>query len=648
MHFSTAALAALAGAAGVYAKTGRTFAVLHHYGKGPLMTGRVDPVVNPGAISGHVHTVMGASNFGMVATGESLKESNCTTALPKADKSAYWFPALYFQDPKDGHFEPVEMFYSNVYYFFEATNDQIKAFPTGLKMISGDATRRTAPNLDGTQNLDPSAGPVNPLQWTCPRSDFNPPSWPAGSDGTKAGIQDPNNKGSGIGFPFQKCNGYASPLRMDLHFPSCHNPAAGLENYKTNMAFPTKAANGNGHDCPAGWIHTPHIFFEVYWNTPKFDDRWTVDGKSQPFVLANGDRTGYSGHGDFIAGWDEPALQQMIDNCDAGDAGMDKCPGLMGGLNDRSTSCNINSPVNEIITGNLAALPGNNPVSGWGVGTPPAAPPPVANPPAASNPPVVVAPNTPTTPASKPTEPANHIDSSAPAVEAPTANAPAPGKPETTATPPADDPTPPAADTTAAPQATDPPAAGGAANPDSTSTIWETVTAWKTTTVMGTEPAAPTAAPAAPSVSSTPIPVNGTVTPVNGTDSTLPDVAGFAYAGCFRDARDRALAGEIRPNLGRISNTLCITYCKSKGWALAGTEYGGQCYCGNSLAGTTLLTDAECTMPCEGAADEICGGDWALSVYSVDGSATVANKKARRHLHNHLARHRSGPSARRR
>jgi hypothetical protein len=56
----------------------------------------------------------------------------------------------------------------------------------------------------------------------------------------------------------------------------------------------------------------------------------------------------------------------MIDNCNAGNSGMEKCPGLIGGVNDPSTSCNIQSPVNEQIHGILTALPGNNPVTGWG------------------------------------------------------------------------------------------------------------------------------------------------------------------------------------------------------------------------------------------------------------------------------------------
>jgi hypothetical protein len=94
----------------------RTFAVLRFYGKGPLTTCRVDPIVNPGVPSAHLHTVQGASNFGMNSTADDLKRSGCTSSLIKGDFSAYWFPTLFFQDPTDGHFEMVEMFYMNVYY----------------------------------------------------------------------------------------------------------------------------------------------------------------------------------------------------------------------------------------------------------------------------------------------------------------------------------------------------------------------------------------------------------------------------------------------------------------------------------------------------------------------------------------------------
>lgn len=351
------------------------------------------------------------------------------------------------------------------------------SFPVGLKMLSGDASTRDPPNRDGTQNLDPSKGKVNPLQWTCPRGNFNPPSWPAGSDGSKAGIQDPNNQGSGVGFPFAECDGYASPLRMDLHFPSCYNPEAGLENYKSNMAFPTDAGNGK-QDCPKGWVHVPHIFYEVYWNTPLFKDRWTQNAGSQPFVLSNGDRSGYSGHGDFISGWDESVLQKIIDTCDAGSVGMDKCPEIPGGLNDNAESCTAPSPLKELVDGKLQKLPGDNPISGWGVGSAPK--------PQSSEPAYTAKPD-PTTssktgPTQKTTYPANNAEPSPkpdPTTDAPNVNTQV-ADPEPTIAP----------TTTKAPQQ------NGDGGAGSIVTVWETVTEWETTTVYVNE-AEPTTAPKA-------------------------------------------------------------------------------------------------------------------------------------------------------
>lgn len=158
---------------------------------------------------------------------------------------------------------------------------------------------------------------------------------------------------------------YYSPLRHDLHFPSCYDPSKDLTDYKDNMAFPTTNATTGKQNCPAGWTHVPHLFYEMYWNTPVFSGRWTPDQGSQPFVLANGDLSGCSGHGDFLAAWDQATLQNIIDTCNTGDSGMDQCPGVT--VRDSTTSCNIASPIDEVITGNLTALPGSNPLEGWGL-----------------------------------------------------------------------------------------------------------------------------------------------------------------------------------------------------------------------------------------------------------------------------------------
>ena len=265
-------------------------------------------------------------------------------------------------------------FTANRYDSFEATDDDIVAFPRGLSILAGDASTRTAPSTGSIGNLDPSNGPVNNVLWTCPRANYDTPAWPAGSDGTTAGIQDPNNKGQGVGFPTQYCDGYASPLRADIHFPSCYNPKAGLTNYKENMAWPSSegASAGGRTNCPEGYIHVPHLFMEVYWDTPKFSDRWTPGNGEQPFVLSNGDVTGYSLHADFLAAWDEDLLQNIIDNCNSAHDGMEACPGVEAHINTEECECENAATFRTTGSGAISELPGNNPLSGFSYGAAPA------------------------------------------------------------------------------------------------------------------------------------------------------------------------------------------------------------------------------------------------------------------------------------
>lgn len=236
-------------------------------------------------------------------------------------------------------------------------------------MLTGDTNRRTPPTDSGKQNLDPNAGPINNIFFTCARTSHDPPSWPPNSDGSKYGMASDERDHQGVGFPLQKCDAMASPLRADAHFPSCYNPDAGLTSYKDNMAFPTAAGNGK-LNCPEGYIHVPRLIFEVYWNTQQFDDRWTPDGKTQPFVLSNGDVTGYSLHADVLAAWDEDVLQTIIDGCNVQHQDMDTCPGVES--NTETCTCEGEANNFRISTDSpLKKLPGNNPLSGFQYGDAP-------------------------------------------------------------------------------------------------------------------------------------------------------------------------------------------------------------------------------------------------------------------------------------
>ena len=71
-------------------------------GRTPIFRGRLDSIVNPGTVSGHVHRVMGGNHFSAGVQGQSelelyevTKSASCTTcSIHTVDNSNYWHPDL--------------------------------------------------------------------------------------------------------------------------------------------------------------------------------------------------------------------------------------------------------------------------------------------------------------------------------------------------------------------------------------------------------------------------------------------------------------------------------------------------------------------------------------------------------------------------
>ena len=87
--------------------------------------------------------------------------------------------------------------------------------------------------------------------------------------------------------------------------------------------------------------------------------------------------------------------------------------------------------------------------------------------------------------------------------------------------------------------------------------------------------------------------------------------------------------------------------CEAKGFAVAGTEFAGQCFCGGAsdVSGMEMRGDEECDMSCTGADGEACGGAGTLSVYTKDGAGGGMGKKRsaiKRHVHEHGHRKHGG------
>ena len=102
------------------------------------------------------------------------------------------------------------------------------------------------------------------------------------------------------------------------------------------------------------------------------------------------------------------------------------------------------------------------------------------------------------------------------------------------------------------------------------------------------------------------------------------------YIGCFND-KGNAWGVEGRDLSGFMTESSdmtiekCIQMCSEKGFKYAGLQYGVQCFCGNSYGkyGESYSCDYECS----GNQNEICGGYWANSVYSVAESNPSQSSK---------------------
>lgn len=227
---------------------------------GLSQTGRLDPIVSPGKISGHVHKIVGASNIGLSSDYDSLQNASCTTCSVQKDKSAYWTPLLYYQH-KDGSFEEVPNSGMTVYYLGRGDNKaNIKPFPPGFRMLSGNA---------GARSYNPSA-----LTYK-----NNRPI----SDQVSYACLDAVGQPETPGMNNTSCR---NGLRAQIHFQSCWD---GVNLYKSDNSHVAHMSQIDNGACPPGYpVQLIHLFYEVLYGVNDIKQ----DGGQ--FVFAQGDTTGKS------------------------------------------------------------------------------------------------------------------------------------------------------------------------------------------------------------------------------------------------------------------------------------------------------------------------------------------------------------------
>ncbi|KAH7054264.1 hypothetical protein B0J12DRAFT_777747, partial [Macrophomina phaseolina] len=306
---------------------------------------RLDPILNPGQIGTHVHSFVGANAVSATTGYNDTQDASCSQVYVKPDKSLYWAPALYFQDPKNQSFTRVKEHHRVLYYFNRAADpntgaeafDLIEEFPEGFKMIAGDASLR-APAA--TKQLQDS------VEWFC---------------------HGPDVKSSGFPGNFTSCpNGFAGSVR----FPYCWNGEDfNVDDPHAHMSYPKTDAAGNGAPdtgpCPTSHPHIlPHIFIEFWFDTDPFDGLYEMG--DTPWRISNGDPHGYSFHADFLNGWEKGVLEKQMKECNIGESGepLENCFDTWKNDGQESTreNCAQKSSVNEEVEGWLDALPGCNPI----------------------------------------------------------------------------------------------------------------------------------------------------------------------------------------------------------------------------------------------------------------------------------------------
>jgi len=103
------------------------------------------------------------------------------------------------------------------------------------------------------------------------------------------------------------------------------------------------------------------------------------------------------------------------------------------------------------------------------------------------------------------------------------------------------------------------------------------------------------------------------------------------YLGCFKDNSNRDVSGYFFTS-NNMNTQLCVSECRKRGFSIASTQYGSQCFCGNSYGKYGSANN--CNMACAGNGSQICGGTWANSVFKTGRShKNMGQKKIMNVMH---------------
>lgn len=333
--------ASLAATTSAFSCNGNYFSFFNRDGPA-LSYQRIDPSLYPGQTSPHLHSFDGGNGLGASTTYQNTQDSKCSTARVKTDKSLYWRPTLFYSNGTGYYRVPEKA--SKIYYKFGDGDNwaNVTGFPEDFNMMAGQPTKRA----DG----DNPAG----VRWGCHQPD--------GRD----------DKIFSNGFPkgFQSCQyGFAS----EVTFPSCWNgEKTDPKNPHAHLAYPSGYGGIGIENCPTTHraARFPTIFIEFWYDIAQFDGQYSAD--SVPWVLSNGDPTGFGFHADFLNGWEKGVLEKATAQtggcncgCGCGQTEMEQCFGAENVNKNEDTEfqqCSVMGANSAEAAPVLDTLPGCNPI----------------------------------------------------------------------------------------------------------------------------------------------------------------------------------------------------------------------------------------------------------------------------------------------
>ena len=243
-----------------------------------------DPLVYPNQQgAAHHHTFFGNTSINYksnLATLSSTGNSTCFGGI--MNRSAYWVPSMINTETN----APIVPNGNVLVYYKHGAIDGslIQAPPKGLRMIAGNSKATTAAeSVRAGFTCHPGPGSTR-TQW--PRT--------------------PNIR------PSSECKA-GDDLMFSISFPQCWD-GKNLDspNHKDHMAYPSEI--DGLVQCPKTHpVAIPEIGINVHFVISSTDniDKWRLASDNYSTSLPGG----FSGHADWVNGWDEPTMAGIIKNC---------------------------------------------------------------------------------------------------------------------------------------------------------------------------------------------------------------------------------------------------------------------------------------------------------------------------------------------